>query len=40
LNRSSGRTVLIATHSNLADSLAHRCIRLRDGAITDPTCDG
>jgi len=40
LNRSSGRTVLIATHSNLADSLAHRRIRLRDGAITDPTCDG
>jgi len=40
LNRSSGRTVLIATHSNLADSLAHRSIRLRDGAITDPTCDG
>jgi putative ABC transport system ATP-binding protein len=40
LNRSSGRTVLIATHSNLADSLAHRRIRLRDGALTDPTCDG
>jgi putative ABC transport system ATP-binding protein len=40
LSRRSGRTVLIATHSNLADSLAHRCIRLRDGAITDPTCDG
>ncbi|HSO60076.1 MAG TPA: ATP-binding cassette domain-containing protein, partial [Desulfobacterales bacterium] len=40
LNRSSGRTVLIATHSNLADSQAHRRIRLRDGALTDPTCDG
>jgi ABC-type lipoprotein export system ATPase subunit len=40
LNRDSRRTVVIATHSNLADSLATRHIRIKDGALTDPTCDG
>ncbi len=39
LNRSSGRTVLIATHSELADTLATRRIRLRDGAILTCPCD-
>jgi ABC-type lipoprotein export system ATPase subunit len=40
LNRDSQRTVLIATHSDLADSLATKRIRIKDGAITDGTCDG
>jgi putative ABC transport system ATP-binding protein len=40
LNRDDRRTIVIATHSDLADSLATRHIRIRDGAITDPTCDG
>ena len=40
LNRDSRRTVIIATHSGLADSLATRHIRIIDGALTDPTCDG
>jgi len=40
LNRDSQRTVIIATHSGLADSLATRHIRIIDGALTDPTCDG
>jgi ABC-type lipoprotein export system ATPase subunit len=40
LNRDAGRTVVIATHSDLADRLATRHIRIRDGALTDPTCDG
>ena len=40
LNRDSQRTVIIATHSGLADSLATRHIRIKDGALTDPTCDG
>jgi len=39
LNRSFQRTVVIATHSDLADSLATRHIRIRDGAITDPSCE-
>jgi ABC-type lipoprotein export system ATPase subunit len=34
------RTVLIATHSDLADSLATMHLRIKDGALTDPTCDG
>jgi len=33
LNRSFGRTVVIATHSDLADSAASVSIRLRDGRI-------
>jgi ABC-type lipoprotein export system ATPase subunit len=40
LNRDAKRTIVIATHSDLADSLATRHIRIRDGAITDPACDG
>ena len=40
LNRNAKRTVLIATHSDLADSLATTHIRIKDGALTDPTCDG
>jgi ABC-type lipoprotein export system ATPase subunit len=40
LNRRLKRTVVIATHSDLADSLATRHIRIRDGAIADPSCDG
>jgi putative ABC transport system ATP-binding protein len=40
LNRSFHRTVVIATHSDLADSLATRHIRIRDGAITDPSGEG
>ncbi len=38
LNRHSGRTVVVATHSDLADDLATVRIRLRDGAIADPPC--
>ncbi len=34
LNRSRQRTVIIATHSNLADATATRLIRLKDGEIT------
>jgi ABC-type lipoprotein export system ATPase subunit len=40
LNRDAQRTIVIATHSDLADSLATRQIRIRDGALTDPPCDG
>ncbi len=40
LNRSFQRTVVIATHSDLADSLATRHIRIRDGVITDPSGEG
>jgi ABC-type lipoprotein export system ATPase subunit len=40
LNRESNRTVLIATHSDLADSVATQRIRIKDGVITDPPCDG
>lgn len=40
LNHEFQRTVLIATHSDLADSLATKRIRLKDGSITDGTCDG
>jgi putative ABC transport system ATP-binding protein len=39
LNRSWKRTVMIATHSNLADTLATMRIRLKDGLITDYSCD-
>jgi ABC-type lipoprotein export system ATPase subunit len=39
LNRSSGRTVLIATHSELADSLATRRVCLKDGALSESACD-
>ncbi len=40
MNRDAKRTIVIATHSDLADSLATRHIRIRDGALTDPPCDG
>lgn len=33
LNRSSGKTIVIATHGSLADRVATRRIRLRDGRI-------
>ena len=40
LNRNAKRTVLIATHSDLADSLATTHIRIKDGVLMDSTCDG
>ncbi len=40
LNRESGRTVVVATHSNLADELATVYLCLRDGALADPPCLG
>jgi putative ABC transport system ATP-binding protein len=39
LNRKWNRTVMIATHSDIADSSASMTICLKDGAITDTTCD-
>lgn len=39
LNRRWRRTVIIATHSNLADPFATLQICLKDGALTDSTCD-
>jgi len=39
LNRRWQRTVIIATHSNLADPFATLRICLKDGALTDSTCD-
>ncbi|MBW1993180.1 MAG: ABC transporter ATP-binding protein, partial [Deltaproteobacteria bacterium] len=39
LNRNWKRTVIIATHSNLADRIASSTICLKDGMITDHTCD-
>ena len=39
LNRKWNRTVIIATHSDLADSLATRTICLKDGMITDQPCN-
>jgi ABC-type lipoprotein export system ATPase subunit len=39
LNRQWKRTVIIATHSNLADSLATVKVHLRDGMITDYKCE-
>lgn len=33
LNRKQGLTIIIATHSREADSLAHRIIKLKDGRI-------
>jgi putative ABC transport system ATP-binding protein len=40
LNRELGTTVIIATHSDLADPLATTTICLKDGAITDCICAG
>ena len=39
LNRRWASTVIIATHSTLADAAATMNIFLRDGVITDRTCD-
>jgi putative ABC transport system ATP-binding protein len=39
LNRKWGRTVMIATHSDLADPFAHRTVFLKDGMIPDRPCD-
>jgi putative ABC transport system ATP-binding protein len=39
LNQKWDRTVMIATHSNIADSLASLTLCLKDGMITDQTCD-
>jgi putative ABC transport system ATP-binding protein len=39
LNRKWNRTVIIATHSDIADSLASMTLCLKDGEITDHTCD-
>jgi ABC-type lipoprotein export system ATPase subunit len=36
LGRMRGKTVIIATHSTLADPLADRCLHLRDGAFETP----
>jgi putative ABC transport system ATP-binding protein len=39
LHRTRERTVIIATHSNLADAFATMEICLKDGMITDATCE-
>jgi len=39
LNRKWNRTVMIATHSDIADPVATLNICLKDGMITDQTCD-
>ena len=39
LNRKWNRTVIIATHSDIADALASMIICLKDGRIFDQTCD-
>jgi ABC-type lipoprotein export system ATPase subunit len=39
LNRKWRRTVLIATHSSLADALATITFRLKDGMITNSLCE-
>ena len=39
LNRSEGRTVIIATHSAIADHVATLTLRLRDGRLVDGACD-
>ena len=39
LNRKWKRTVIIATHSSLADGLATFKLYLKDGALLDPSCD-
>ncbi len=39
LNRNWNRTVMIATHSDIADSSATMTICLKDGMIIDQTCD-
>jgi putative ABC transport system ATP-binding protein len=39
LNRKWNRTVMIATHSNIADSSATRTVCLKDGEINGQPCD-
>ncbi len=39
LNRKWQRTVIVATHSSLADAMAHLKIYLKDGMILDNACD-
>lgn len=39
LNRKLGRTVVIATHSNMADSFATMRVSLKDGSIVERTCN-
>ena len=39
LNRKWQRTVIVATHSGLADAMAHLKIYLKDGMILDNACD-
>ena len=39
LNQKSKRTVIIATHSNLADDLASIQVHLKDGMITNHKCE-
>ncbi len=36
LNRNQGQTVVIATHSRIADAVADRQLRLRDGSLVQP----
>ncbi|MEJ5360183.1 MAG: ABC transporter ATP-binding protein [Desulfobacterales bacterium] len=38
LNREDGVTVLLATHSDLADGVATRTLSIRDGALVSPPC--
>jgi putative ABC transport system ATP-binding protein len=38
LNRESGRTVIIATHSSLADSVATSVVCLMDGVVVEDQC--
>ena len=38
VNRDLGTTIIIATHSDLADSIATTAIGLKDGAIIDSVC--
>ena len=40
LNLTSGRTVIMATHSTDADAMAHRILCLKDGRITRSVCEG
>lgn len=39
LNRNSERTIIIATHSTLADPFATSRVCLKDGLITEKTCE-
>jgi ABC-type lipoprotein export system ATPase subunit len=39
LNRNTGRTVIMATHSMETDAMAHRILCLEDGHITQSKCE-